>query len=243
VRSVVVGLSLGVMMGLPTSPILVVLIRQLGALHHCTVGLHYLIGEVLALPTFWVGGPWATGRIVQVIDLPQVVPWYFPSLVCTLMVFVLPSLLTLSYETRTASRSQSAKSNRRPTVGTPFERFGDRRPMKPKQTRTPVATDAASGHFSATSVPGTHSVSLSWSVGPPTSPPYSGAVSAVTLDADGVPVPGTARVITVDDAEGRLTDSVPVPPNCIGCRAERYSLTIRDGAGRAVTFPAVISVL
>jgi hypothetical protein len=92
-----IGVSLGLMVGLPTSAILVSLIRQLGTLSGGSIKLHWIIGQALALPTFWVGGPWATGQLVQVVRLADIVPFYFPSCVVTLVVVAGPSLFVLAY--------------------------------------------------------------------------------------------------------------------------------------------------
>jgi hypothetical protein len=42
-------------------------------------------GQILALPTFWFGGPWITTQFLQQVNLEEVLPGYLISLTLTFL--------------------------------------------------------------------------------------------------------------------------------------------------------------
>jgi hypothetical protein len=110
-------------------------------------------------------------------------------------------------------------------------------PPTASPTPAPTPPCPASGQLSAAQIVGTTSDTVSWSIAGPGCPPYNGTLQAVTLDMDLFPVTSTTQSIPV----GGLTGSRMVTPTpCIECSTtEQYTLTMKDGGGRTITFAAV----
>jgi hypothetical protein len=155
--------------------------------------------------------------------------------------------LTFEVVDTTPTPSPSATPTPTPTPTT-----GPRPTPAPTSTPTPTPTPTpaptppcpTSGQLTAAQIPGTTVVTVTWSTAAPGCPPYGGALHAVTLDADGLPVtsnPDTQRTIQVSGGSGTLNDTVPIPPNCVGCTVEQYTLAMTDSGGRAITFPTAMA--
>jgi hypothetical protein len=80
-----IGVSLGILIGLVTGLVVVLIIR--GAWRISSDGgarsLIPLVAEILAIPTFWFGGSWISGKLLTTADLENALPQYLLSLTCT----------------------------------------------------------------------------------------------------------------------------------------------------------------
>ena len=77
----VIGISLGALIGLVTGIVAVFLMRAALRIPRGDIGrLVTLAGELLAIPTFWFGGPWLATRLLRHLDFALVLPWYLVTL-------------------------------------------------------------------------------------------------------------------------------------------------------------------
>jgi hypothetical protein len=78
------GVALGFLIGLITGIALMLLISTAVSSH---AGSHArtaaMITELLAIPTFWFGGPWLSGTLLKVVDLQSVLQSYMVVLAVT----------------------------------------------------------------------------------------------------------------------------------------------------------------
>jgi hypothetical protein len=92
-----VGTPLGILVGFITGFVYVVLI--LGIVRTRNLDLKAVggyVAQLLALPTFWFGGPWVTTAILQPVNFAEVLPSYLDTLVLLFVVIALyPSLLLI----------------------------------------------------------------------------------------------------------------------------------------------------
>ncbi len=85
----VVGISLGVMIGVISGFVLLLLLKTAIRVSNPIM----IITEILAIPTFWFGGPWLTTRIMANIVIDEILPPYMSSLALT---FVLITVIPLA---------------------------------------------------------------------------------------------------------------------------------------------------
>jgi hypothetical protein len=79
--NIVVGTAMGVLLGILTGVVFVLcLVRATEKSKTWLQRSKWLITKILALPTFWFGGPWLTGELLAQIDYAGVLPWYALSL-------------------------------------------------------------------------------------------------------------------------------------------------------------------
>lgn len=75
-----VGIALGVLIGVVSGAVCDLLLSTARNGGPNLKSVAAVIGELLALPTFWFGGPWVTTGLVSSVSLTQVVPSYMVSL-------------------------------------------------------------------------------------------------------------------------------------------------------------------
>ena len=83
-----VGIPLGVLIGIITAIVFLYLLytafkRRLSFRNTLTVA-----GQVLALPTFWFGGPWLATQIMASVDIASIVVSYINSLCITFILII-----------------------------------------------------------------------------------------------------------------------------------------------------------
>ena len=86
---VLIGVSLGALLGAVSGAVFLLLLhyaRARGISVWQRLGL--VVAKMLAVPTFWFGGPWATGILFAKMDWINVVPWYCASLALTFLLIV-----------------------------------------------------------------------------------------------------------------------------------------------------------
>ena len=90
------GLALGVLIAMMSGFALILLVstavRDRGLHVRTTLAL---TGELLAIPTFWFGGPWVTTVLLTTVDLAQILPSYMISLSVTFTIIAFFPLLWL----------------------------------------------------------------------------------------------------------------------------------------------------
>jgi multisubunit Na+/H+ antiporter MnhE subunit len=75
---VVIGSALGVLIGIVTGTVFLLILRA--ARHASEKGRSSILtftGQLLALPTFWFGGPWLTGTLLKDVLLKEAEPANF----------------------------------------------------------------------------------------------------------------------------------------------------------------------
>jgi hypothetical protein len=86
----IAGIVLGILIGITTGTVFLVLLRTFAELSRQGISkVITLTGELLALPTFWVGGPWLTSGLLKLVPLDVLINPYLISLVCTFSLFVI----------------------------------------------------------------------------------------------------------------------------------------------------------
>jgi len=98
-----VGYPLGILIGIITGVVLIFFIRLLKQLIEKSQQdekfqpnpstYTKIIAEMLALPTFWFGGPWVTTQFIQTIKLEEVLDSYLISLTFTFMLIIFKDIL------------------------------------------------------------------------------------------------------------------------------------------------------
>ncbi len=92
----VLGIALGILIGLITGVVMMLLIRAAEATKSTDVkALLTVTGELLAIPTFWFGGPWVTTGLLESVDRAEILPPYMVSLAGTFVVVALYALVRL----------------------------------------------------------------------------------------------------------------------------------------------------
>jgi ABC-type dipeptide/oligopeptide/nickel transport system permease subunit len=75
-----VGVALGLLIGVVSGFALLLALRVSASSEVALRTVLATIGQLLALPTFWFGGPWLTSSVMRTVDLAQAVPFYTISL-------------------------------------------------------------------------------------------------------------------------------------------------------------------
>lgn len=88
-----VGISLGVLIGIVTGVVMILLINAATQTKIKTKDIITLIGEFLSIPTFWFGGPWLTTSMLKIVNLNDILQSYMLSLVLTFVLVILNSLI------------------------------------------------------------------------------------------------------------------------------------------------------
>jgi len=77
----VAGSALGVLIGLVSGIVFLLLLKTaVGNPDRGIASLAKITGQILAIPTFWFGGPWLTGSVLKAVVLSEVINPYVVSL-------------------------------------------------------------------------------------------------------------------------------------------------------------------
>ena len=86
----VIGLALGFLIGIISGTVFLLLLKTaVGASGKGTSSIVTLTAELLAIPTFWFGGPWLTSLLLQLVSLQDLINSYVGSLAVTFSVISL----------------------------------------------------------------------------------------------------------------------------------------------------------
>lgn len=102
-----VGIPLGVLIGVVTGGVAILLFRT-GWREPDRAGLLKVIGQLLAIPTFWFGGPWLTTTLLASVDLNEIRASYLISLAIVFVPLAGFPVIRMSWETGRAIGAQHA---------------------------------------------------------------------------------------------------------------------------------------
>lgn len=101
----VVGIVLGVLIGIVTTVIgailiattahLVTLLAAGAQVNLLVKSIAWALGQLVAIPSFWFGGPWLGGRILAGADWRVILPYYMGSLSIVFVPFMIYLLALL----------------------------------------------------------------------------------------------------------------------------------------------------
>ncbi len=84
------GLALGILIGIISGIVFLLLLKTADRLTKGDAkAILAFTAELLAIPTFMLGGPWITGSLLQVVPLPDLINPYLNSLVITFPVILI----------------------------------------------------------------------------------------------------------------------------------------------------------
>ncbi len=88
-KEIIVGAALGVIIGLVSGTVALVLLKTLNtSLPKDVKSVVELTTQMLAIPTFMLGGSWASGRLFKNLQLEKSIPYYIVSLAVTFSVTI-----------------------------------------------------------------------------------------------------------------------------------------------------------
>lgn len=90
-----IGIPVGILIGIVTGTVFLLLLRTAFTGSPTLQDLGTIIAELLALPTFWFGGPWVTTQVLNLVDWTAIVTSYIISLLITFVLICLIPLLRL----------------------------------------------------------------------------------------------------------------------------------------------------
>ncbi len=84
-----IGIPIGFLIGIVTGTIFLILLRTFhGSKNGNTTSVMAIVSEILAIPTFWFGGPWITTSLLKLVSLPEMINWYISSLALVFSTFI-----------------------------------------------------------------------------------------------------------------------------------------------------------
>lgn len=86
----IAGVALGVLIGIVTGIVFLLLLRTANRLSGKPVPtIMTLTTELLAIPTFWFAGPWVTSGLLELVPLGDLINPYIVSLAATFVVILI----------------------------------------------------------------------------------------------------------------------------------------------------------
>jgi hypothetical protein len=79
--NVIAGLAIGLLIGVITGTVFLLLLKTANEASEKGVSIVTLTSEILAIPTFWFGGPWLTSAMLRLVPLNELINPYLISLV------------------------------------------------------------------------------------------------------------------------------------------------------------------
>ena len=88
-NSVILGIGLGILIGVISGTVALVLLRTANSLNRVNLKpIIAITAEILAIPTFWFGGPWLTGTVLVGTSTADFINPYVMTLACTFSVLM-----------------------------------------------------------------------------------------------------------------------------------------------------------
>jgi hypothetical protein len=79
-----IGIPLGLLIGIVTGLVVCLIIKTAWTAPRLSIkSVATLVGQLLEIPTFWLGGPWISGSFLGEEKLTELLPYYISSLACT----------------------------------------------------------------------------------------------------------------------------------------------------------------
>lgn len=85
----IIGIVIGVLIGLITGTVFLLLLKTADRASEKGAPILALTSELLAIPTFWFGGPWLTSGLLKLVPLSELIS---PYLIALTAVFAMISL-------------------------------------------------------------------------------------------------------------------------------------------------------
>jgi hypothetical protein len=104
-----VGIPLGTLIGVVTGGVAILLFRT-GWNETDLAGLLKIVGQLLAIPAFWFGGPWLTTAMLASVDLAEIRASYLISLAIVFVPLAGLPVVRMSWETGLGIGAQEASS-------------------------------------------------------------------------------------------------------------------------------------
>jgi hypothetical protein len=96
----VIGITLGILIGLVTGAVVILLLSTATSQDAKEFkAILSIAAELLAIPTFWFGGPWLTTKMLESVNLQEILPFYMAALVCTFTLIALYPIVKLIIRT------------------------------------------------------------------------------------------------------------------------------------------------
>jgi hypothetical protein len=76
----IVGLAIGLLIGVITGTVFLLLLKTANQASEKGVSIVALTSEILAIPTFWFGGPWLTTTMLTRVSMDELINPYLISL-------------------------------------------------------------------------------------------------------------------------------------------------------------------
>lgn len=77
----ITGLAIGILIGVITGTVFLLLLKTADRASEKGVSILTLISQLLAIPTFWFGGPWLTSDLLKLVSRSELINPYLVSLV------------------------------------------------------------------------------------------------------------------------------------------------------------------
>lgn len=85
----ITGIALGILIGIISGMVALVLLKTANSASIKNISsIVAITTEILAIPTFWFGGPWIATSLLNFIKLDQIINSYIVSLATTFMIVV-----------------------------------------------------------------------------------------------------------------------------------------------------------
>jgi len=98
------GIALGILIGVVTGAVFIHLVKVLAG---SSLGELKVVAEVLAIPTFWFGGPWVATQTLHGIDWNAQLPPY--SMTLTIVFLVLSGFPVIAYIRRVVNEIKNSE--------------------------------------------------------------------------------------------------------------------------------------
>ena len=85
-----IGIAIGILIGLVSGTVALVLLRTANTVSIKNVSaLIAITTEILAIPTFWFGGPWVATGLLKLVEIEKIINPYIVTLATTFVIIVI----------------------------------------------------------------------------------------------------------------------------------------------------------
>ncbi len=87
---VAVGIAIGILVGVISSTVALVLLKTANtASIKNASSLVAITTEILAIPTFWFGGPWVASTLLEFVEIDKIINSYIVTLATTFVIMII----------------------------------------------------------------------------------------------------------------------------------------------------------
>lgn len=85
-----IGIAIGILIGLVSGAVSLILLRTANTASIKNVSsLIAITTEILAIPTFWFGGPWVATGLLKLVEIEKIINPYIVTLATTFVIIVI----------------------------------------------------------------------------------------------------------------------------------------------------------